>query len=137
MENNTILSKIIYWTLCTLLIVAIFFLVFGVLGVFIIENNVDVKSSIGLIIGSVGSIIVILALYRPLSLISPRLLDKNQDEKANKNAISIWFTVIGFSLLVGGVAFSFTGRVEFLMLSLVVPSLLVFILKSFTKNKKN
>ena len=113
------------------------FLCFGVFGVFIVENNVDVKSSIGLIIGSIGSIIVILALYKPLSLIAPILLNRNQDQKTNKNAISIWFTVIGFSLLIGGVAFSFTGRVEFLLLSLLVPSLLAFFLKSVGRNKKN
>ena len=63
MENNTIFGKISYWTLCTFIIIAIYFLVFGIFGVFILENDMGINSSIGLIIGSVGSMIVILALY--------------------------------------------------------------------------
>lgn len=136
MEKNTIRSRLIYWTLCTFLIVAIFCLVFGVVAV-LFENDVEVKSSIGLIIGSVGSIIVILALYKPLSLTSPAVLESKQDHDDNKKAISVWYAVIGFSLLIGGVVFSLTESVGLLIFFLILPYISILALKAFLYSRKD
>ncbi len=137
MKNHSVLGKIIYWTLCTLLIVALFILVFGVFGVFVIENDISVSRSIGLIIGAVGSIIFILAAYKPLSLISPIFFKKNLTEKYEKHNISILYMMVGFSLLLGGFIYSIANKVEFLILFLCLPSLIALVVKSFRNNKEN
>ena len=132
MENNTLLRKIIYWTLCTFLVIAIFILIGGYVA-FIYDTNLNFNASLGLLIGLLGSIVVILALYKPHSLITPILLKKTPDDNANKKAISIWFTAIGFSFLIGGVVFSSTGNFELTIFFFVLPYILASILKAILK----
>ena len=104
---------------------------------FIFNTKLNFNASIGLLIGLLGSMVVILAVYKPHSLITPILLKNKPDDKANKKAISILFTAIGFSFLIGGVVFSITGSFGLTLFCFVTPYILLSILKAILKNRNN
>ena len=104
-KKHSVFSRVLYWTLCTLLIVALFILIFGIFGIFVADLGINTRRSIGLIIGAVGSVIFILAAFKPHSLTSPMLFRKMLSKNYEKQDIFVWHMILGFSFCLGGFFF--------------------------------
>ncbi len=136
-KSKNILKKVIYWILCTLLIISLFIIIGGI-GFFIINKTFHLSSIFGFMFGGIGSIIVLISIKKPLSLINPILKKENNDSVESTGVASTGYVIVGFSFILGGLLYSFTSRIEFLITSLWVPILLSWIGKYFVrKNNGN
>jgi hypothetical protein len=128
-ENKKyLLSKVIYWMISVIIIIFLFFIMFGVLPMLIDHTKLNPVSVIGFIIGVIGAIIIIISLYRPL-LFLKHFLAKNplENSEPNKTAISIVYGLIGMALLSGGLIYSFSSNSTYLVLSFAIPAVLISI----------
>ena len=102
-NKKNIISRIIYWAISSIIIVLLFFVIFGLLPVLIENIELNVTAVIGFIIGGVGASIIIIALYRPLSFMK-HFIKKDTNDKSQYNTfiISLLFGFLGVFLLLGG-----------------------------------
>jgi hypothetical protein len=129
-NRKNILSKSIYWIMCSLIIILLFFLVFGILPVLIEELNLNLISVIGFIVGGTGAVIIIISLFSPASFMK-HFMEKEPNNKSqyNKTALSFVYGLIGIFLLLGGLIYSFTGDSKYLVLCFMFPVILLAIFK--------
>lgn len=122
-----------HWTLSVLLIVLLFILIFGFLGAFIIRGGVYHAPILGFLVGASGSIIVIVALFKPRSPVSPILEKSHLATQHPFKEIPIGSVVIGFSFLLGGLVHTFTNSTLALVLCLSFPVFYSFVGRFFTE----
>ena len=127
-NKKNIVSRIIYWTTSTIIIISLFLVFFGVLPVLMDRTNVNAISVIGFIISGIGLIIILISLYSYLSF-TKQVIKINPDIKLryHQRANSVVLGLIGLSLLLGGLLYIFTENSTYLVLSFVTPVLLLSI----------
>ena len=136
-NKKNIISKIIYWAISSIIIVFLFFVIFGLLPVLIENIELNVNAVIGFIIGGVGASIIIIALYSPLAFMK-HFIKKDINEKSQYNTflVSLVFGLFGTFLLLGGLIYSFTENSGYLVLSFMTPVLFLIILKRISRKKE-
>lgn len=136
-NRKNIISKIIYWVISSLIIILLFFVIFGLLPVLIENIKLNLTAVIGFLIGSVGAAIIIIALYSPLSLMKHFIKkDTNETSQYNTFLISLVFGLLGVLLLLGGLIYSFTENPGYLVLSFMTPVLFLVIFKRILRKKE-
>ena len=136
-NKKNLLSRVVYWMISVIIIISLFFIMFGVLPLLIDRAKLNPASVIGFIIGAIGAAIIIISLYRPL-LFLKHFLAKNPLENSEPNtiAISIAYGLIGAVLLCGGLIYSFTSNSTYLVLSFAIPFGLISIYSKIIGRKK-
>lgn len=136
-NKKNLLSRVIYWIISVIIIIFLFFIMFGVLPLLINHAKLNPASVIGFIIGAIGAAIIIISLYRPL-LFLKHFLAKSPLESSEPNtiAISIAYGLIGAVLLFGGLIYSFTLNSTYLVLSFAIPFVLISIYSKIMSRKK-
>ena len=134
MDNNTILQKIIYWSLCTIMIIVLFAIIVGGT-LFLNEENFSISAVLGMLISALGSILVILAIFKPHVLIPKQTKRELNKTVKNEKFILVWPIIIGFSMLFGGLMYGITGNNNYLILCFLLPMLVSIVSKTFVKKK--
>jgi len=135
-KPRSLLSSVIYWAVASLLVIGLFIGIFGVIGVYVVGKNLNVGRTLGLGLGAIGSVMVIIGLRRPLWLFIPILRKDDSNIDYDPQRMSIALMVAGFSLLLGGLIYSYTDRIESIIYFPLLPALLSFVGK-FTARKDN
>ncbi|MDY6990864.1 MAG: hypothetical protein SWQ30_22715 [Thermodesulfobacteriota bacterium] len=117
----------IYWAVASLLVIGLFIGIFGVIGVYVVGKNLNVGSTLGLALGAIGSVMVVIGLRRPLWLFIPILRKDDSNIDYDPQRMSIALMVAGFSLLLGGLIYSYTDRIESIIYFPLLPALLSFV----------
>jgi len=127
---------VIYWAMASLLVIGLFVGIFGVIGVYVVGKNLNVGRTLGLGLGAIGSVMVLIGLRRPLWLFVPILRKDNGNIDYDPQRMSIALMVAGFSLLLGGLIYSYTDRIESIIYFPLLPALLSFVGR-FTARKND
>jgi hypothetical protein len=133
-QPKGLLPMVIYWAVASLLVIALFIVIFGVIGVYIVGKNLSVGRTLGLSLGAIGSVMVVMGLKKPLWLFVPVLRKDDSNVDYDPERMSIALMVAGFSLLLGGLIYSYTDRIESVIYFPLLPALLSFVGK-FTARK--
>jgi hypothetical protein len=130
MKNSQLkglLPMVMYWAVASLLVIGLFIVIFGVIGVYIVGKNLSVGRTLGLSLGAIGSVMVVMGLKRPLWLFVPVLRKDDSNVDYDPERMSIALMVAGFSLLLGGLIYSYTDRIESVIYFPLLPALLSFV----------
>ena len=121
-NKNNIISKIIYWVIYSFIIILWFLVHFGISPVLTEYTKLNTVLVIGLIISGIGSTLIIISLYSPLSFMK-YFFKENPYEKLqyHKGTISFVVRLIGVFLLLCGIIYSFTGDWVYLIISFAIP----------------
>ncbi|MDY6950289.1 MAG: hypothetical protein SWE60_02155 [Thermodesulfobacteriota bacterium] len=118
---------VMYWAVASLLVIGLFIGIFGVIGVYVVGKDLNVGRTLGLGLGAIGSVMVLVGLRRPLWLFIPILRKDDLDIDYDPQRMSIALMVAGFSLLLGGLIYSYTDRIESIIYFPLLPALLSFV----------
>ncbi|MDY6952149.1 MAG: hypothetical protein SWE60_11600 [Thermodesulfobacteriota bacterium] len=118
---------VMYWAVASLLVIGLFIGIFGVIGVYVVGKDLNVGRTLGLGLGAIGSVMVLIGLRRPLWLFIPILRKDDLDIDYDPQRMSIALMVAGFSLLLGGLIYSYTDRIESIIYFPLLPALLSFV----------
>ena len=132
MNSKDIKNKIIYWTLCTILIIFLFLLIGGV-AVLTSERGFNVASFVAILFCLIGSIIVMLSLYRPIALFGlVKPPSQIQDESILKS-IQFVHIAYGFSFIIGGTCYLLYHNIYVLLIFMLLPVAIIQVLNSKRK----
>ena len=120
MKSKIFQNKILYWILCTVLILLLFILIGGVTFIFS-EKGFMVQSFIGLIFGIIGAVLVTLAIYKPLSLYGFTKPTFYTKDKNIMKGIATFHVFWGFSFLIGGICYLKYNSIFILLFFLLLP----------------
>ena len=135
-NKKNVISRIKYWAISTIIIILLFLVFFGVLPVLMDCTNLNAISVIGFIISGIGSAIILISLYSSLSFRKQILkVDPDTKSRYHQRANSVGFGLIGVSLLLGGLIYSFTENATYLVLSFATPILLLSIFNKIMGRK--
>lgn len=127
MELKEIINKAIYWIFCTLLIIFVFVIIF--LGGFILsEKGLKSDSFVSLLFGTIGSILVILSLYKPVTLLGMAKRPSLPRKKEFIRGISIFHMIFGFSFIIGGLCYIKYSHHFVLLLFILLPMAIIQLL---------
>lgn len=133
MNSKIVIKKIIYWILCTILIIFLFILIFG-LAAIANEKGFKVELFIALLFGAIGSTLVILSIYKPLSLLGFSKLPSNDKKDETISGLQIYHMIYGFSMLIGSVCYLKYSNIYVLLLFLfLLPAAIIRVLFAATK----
>jgi hypothetical protein len=127
-ERPRILWKVAYWSLSTLLVVALFLIIFWGLAI-LFETDRRFSQVLGLAVALIGSILVVAGIMRPLFLLKP-LLKKGAAKGPQENdirAFRMTFMILGLGLIIGGLIYVFTSKAGYLILCFLLSNLLLFL----------
>ena len=130
-KKNTI-SKIKYWVIYSFIIFLWFLVHFGIPPVLKEYTKLNTVLVTGLIISSIGSALIIISLYSPLSFLK-HFFKKNSYEKSqhDRSTLSFLCGLIGAFLILCGFIYSFTGDSIYLPISFAMPIVLHTILSKW------
>jgi hypothetical protein len=110
--NHSLGGKIIYWTICTFLILGIFFLFFGVVPLFFLKGGTrDHVKMLASLFAVLGLIMLAIAVHRPglawktFFIKSEKALDASFENQK-------WLGGLGVCFTVGGLLYAYTGNIS-------------------------
>jgi len=130
-KTNTFASKVVYWILSTLLIIALIFIVFVGVGAVIEGGGFKTHRIMGFGIGIVGAIMLLIAIRNPMALwgqVMKKEADDPEKQKGDPLAASLAAGLLGLGIFVGGFVYGYTAEKIYLILSFAVPVLLIRLL---------
>ena len=132
MKSKEIKNKIIYWTLCTILIIFLFLLIGGV-AVLTSESGFSVVSFVALLFCIMGSIIVMLSLYRPIALFGLVKPPSQIKDESILKSIQFVHIAYGFSFIIGGICYLLYHSIYVLLIFMLLPVVIIQVLNSKRK----
>lgn len=130
-KGRRTLWKAAYWSLSTLLVVALALFIFWGLAI-LFETEQGFTEVLGLVVAFIGAILIAAGIKRPLFLLKP-LLRKGAAQMPQEDdlrAFRMTFLILGSGLFVGGLIYAFTGNAGYLILCFLLSNLLLFLVAS-------
>jgi len=117
-KSNTFVSKAVYWTLSTLLIIVLIFIVFVGVGSLIEGSGFKTHTIMGFGIAIVGAVMLLIAIRNPMALwgqVMKKEADDPEKEKGDPLAASISAGMLGLGIFIGGVVYGYTAEKIYLI----------------------
>ncbi|MBL0348794.1 MAG: hypothetical protein IPP68_00225 [Elusimicrobia bacterium] len=102
-------GKFFYWTLCTILVFALFIIFFGIVPLFFLNSNAhDFVKIFSTFFAFIGLFIMVLAVHKP-GLAWKTFLRKQTKPAAEISGRGTQLFALGISLVIGSLLYAYTG----------------------------